>query len=171
MIGQPDSVSPVLEQRIRTAAIVVAALAFSVVMMAVVGTLVAPRAGDAPAPVSFFFVAGAFFAMIGSVAVRRLMLQPLRLVQVYERSGESGLADHAFRVTIISAALAESVGAIGLVLGIVTGDTYYMYALCFIALLGVLSNFPRARRWRDLSAEISMRTQAGAASSSFGAGS
>ena len=171
MMHQSDAASPVLDRRIQSATIVVAALAFSVVMMAVVGTLVAPDANEVPPTSSLFFVAAAFFAMLGSVIVRRLMLQPARLVQVYGRSGEAGLAEHAFRVTIISAALAEAVGAIGLVLGLVTGDTYDMYVHCFIALLGVLSNFPRARRWRELNAEISMRTQAGAASGSFGTGS
>ena len=45
-----------------------------------------------------------------------------------------------------------------------------MYALCLIALLGVLSNFPRAKRWRELSADISMRARAGATTSGYGAG-
>lgn len=161
----------VLDQRITAASIVVAALAGGVVIMGIVGTFVGPRVGDAPPSVAISLVAAAFFSMLGSVLIRRILLQPYRLVQVYEGGGEAGLADHAFRVTLISAALAEAVGVIGLVVGLLTGDTYYMYALCFIALVGILSNFPRARRWRDLSAEISVRTRAGATSSGFGAGS
>jgi hypothetical protein len=55
-------------------------------------------------------------------------------------------------------------------MGFVTGDTYYLYALCAIALMGVLSNFPRARRWRELNSEITAQAGAGAAPTSFGIG-
>lgn len=170
MTERPQPASSPLDARIASASAVVAALALSVVLMAVAGTFVAPRGADVAPTAAIPFVAVAFFAMLGSVLFRRVSLQPLRLLETYERTGEAGLSDLMFRVTIVSAALAEAVGAVGLVLGIVTGDTYYMYALCFIALLGVLSNFPRAQRWRSLSADISMRAGAGATSSSFGAG-
>jgi hypothetical protein len=74
------------------------------------------------------------------------------------------------RATIVSGSLAEAVGIVGLILGILTGDTYYLYALCAVSLLGVLSNFPRAGRWRDLSAEISKWAHAGNTGSSPGDG-
>jgi hypothetical protein len=172
MMGQTDTAATsVLDKRLQTASIVVAALAMSVLLFAVAGTFVAPRAGDTPPSLSFGLVAVSFFLMLASVFARRVMFTPAKLTEVYEKGGEAALGDYVFRVTIVSSALAEGVGAIGLVLGLVTGDTYYMYALCFIALLGVLSNFPRARRWRDLSADLSARTRAGASPSGFGVGS
>jgi len=106
-----------------------------------------------------------------SVIFRRINYQPIRLRQVFDSGGEAGLANHMLRTTIVSAALAEAVGIFGLMLGIMSGDTYYLYALCAIALLGVLSNFPRARRWRELSYEISAQTDAGAPAGGLGIGS
>ena len=172
-MGAPSAGAPdALDRRIRTASVVVGAMAASVVAFAVVGT-VTVRAASGGTPLSFMLgiVSAAFFALLGSVVYRRLNYQPIRLRQIFEASGESGLADHMLRTTIVSAALAEAVAVFGLLMGTLTGDTYYLYALCAIALLGVLSNFPRARRWRELSSEITARARAEAASGSLGLGS
>jgi hypothetical protein len=172
MMNQPNAdASAALEQRIRTASVIVGAIAMSVVALAVVGTIVAESiGGDRPLSFMVGVVSAAFFALLGSVVYRRFNYQPLRLQQVYQAGGEKGLADHMLRTTIVSAALAEAVAIFGLLMGILTGDTYYLYALCGVALLGVLSNFPRARRWRELSSEISAQAKTGAAASSLGIG-
>jgi hypothetical protein len=165
--GPPDA----LGRRIRSASLLVAAIAASVVALAGVGTVVTRAAGGG-APLSFMvgIVSTAFFALLGSVVYRRLNYQPERLRRAFAAGGEPGLADHMLRTTIVSSVLAEAVAILGLLMGIMTGDTYYLYALCAIALLGVLSNFPRTRRWRELSSEITARTQAEAASGGLGIG-
>lgn len=172
MMNRPDAAAPSpLDGGIRVATILVATIAMSVVILAVVGTVVAREAND-PVPLTFLIgiVSAAFFALVGSVLYRRFSYHPLRLRQIYEASGERGLAGHMLRTTVVSAALAEAVAVFGLLMGIITGDTYYLYVLCAIALLGVLSNFPRARRWRELSSEITAQSQAGAPSTSLGIG-
>jgi uncharacterized membrane protein len=172
MMSGPDAGgSAALDQRIRVAGILVAAIATSVVAFAVVGTLLAKTAGGPlPAGMLVGIVSASFFALLTSVIVRRINYQPARLRQVYEAAGEAGLANHMLRTTIISAALAEAVAIFGLLLGMLSGDTYYLYALCAIALLGVLSNFPRAKRWRELSFEISAQDGAGAPAGGLGIG-
>ncbi len=162
-----------MDRSIRTAGILVGAIAMSVVLFAVIGTIVAKQvaAGETPQVFLLAVVSASVFAMLGSVVFRRLSYQPLRLRRIYETSGESGLASHMLKTTIVSAALAEAVGVFGLLMGVVTGDTYYLYVLCAVALWGVLSNFPRARRWRELSSEIIAQSRAGATSESLGIGS
>lgn len=171
MTERPDpGTDAALDSRIRTSSIIVGAMAVTVIVFGVLGTFLAQSAGPTNPTLTLAIVPAAIFSLLGSVLYRRFNYQPIRLRQVYNGSGESGLADHLLRTTIVSSALAEAVGMFGLVMGILTGDTYYLYVLCAIALLGVLSNFPRARRWRELSSEIAAQSGAGAATSSFGIG-
>jgi len=142
MMNAPTGASTsIVDRSVALASIVVITMAASVVM----------------------FVAAAFALLVGSVLYRRTSYQPARLIRVFTKSGEAGLAQQLVRATIISGSLSEGVGIIGLVLGILTGDTYYLYALCAVGLLGVLSNFPRASKWRELSADITKWAQAGSA--------
>ncbi len=161
-----------LDARIRTTSVIVLALSSSVVAIAAIGTAAARSMSGTPNPaLTVAMVSAAFFALVGSVLYRRFNYQPIRLRQVYADSEDSGLAEHMLRTTIVSAALAEIVAVFGLMLGILSGDTYYLYALCAIALIGVLSNFPRARRWRELSSEIATHSAAEVTSGSFQGGS
>lgn len=160
-----------IERGVQTAMVVVGALSMSVVLFGVVGTLVASKVETpVPAALPIAIVAAATFALLGSVMYRRLSYQSIRLVRIYEAGGEAALASYMVRTTIVSAALAEAVGLFGLVMAIMTGDTYYLYVLCLIALGGVLSNFPRARRWRDMIDAVAMRDKAGATSGNSGFG-
>jgi len=166
-----SSATPVLDARIRTASVVVLAMAMSVILFAVVGTAIRP---DSPNPAAdallYPLVAAALLTLVASVIIRRISYQPARLLAAHAAGGEPGLADLLLRVTIVSSALGEAVGILGLILGIVSADMYYAYVLCGIALLAVLSNFPRARQWRDLSTEITQRARSGTAGGGFGQG-
>ena len=158
-----------IDRGIQIASILVVAFAASVVVFGVVGTFLAQGdRGPVAAAIPLAAISAAFFALVGSVAYRRLSFQPLRIARLYEASGEAGLAGHLVRTTVVSAALAEVVGLFGLVLGLLTGDTYYLYALAAISLLGVLSNFPRASRWRNLRAGAGTHAAAGATPGNFG---
>jgi hypothetical protein len=165
---EPTLPASALEARIRIASLLVIAMSGFVVMLGIVGSLVLAGVASRPNPtVTVAIVSAAFFALIGSVLYRRFNYQPIRLRQVHANSEELGLAAHMLRTTIVSAALAEVVAVFGFLVGMLTGDTYYLYALCAIALIGVLSNFPRARRWRELSTEIATHAASGVSSGSF----
>lgn len=166
MMNAPTGASTsIVDRSVALASIVVITMAASVVMFGIVGTMVtATRSAEGLAmPASVGLVAAAFALLVASVLYRRTSYQPARLIRVFTKSGEAGLAQQLVRATIISGSLSEGVGIIGLVLGILTGDTYYLYALCAVGLLGVLSNFPRASKWRELSADITKWAQAGSA--------
>ena len=157
----------IVERSVALASIVVIALSSSVVLFGIIGTMVSaarPATGLAM-PGAVALVAAAFVLLVASVLFRRMSFQPQRLLAVFTKSGEAGLAQQLVRATIVSGSLAEAVGIVGLVLGLLTGDTYYLYALCAVSLLGVLSNFPRAAKWRELSAEIHKWAQAGSTNS------
>ncbi|MBK6316850.1 MAG: hypothetical protein IPF53_21830 [Blastocatellia bacterium] len=166
------SATPTLDARIRTASIVVLAIAMSVVMFAVVATMMAT--GESPGPAAGMLlvplVVAALAALVASVMIRRVSFKPARILSVHANGGEKGLAELMFRITIISSVLGEAVGIFGLILGIVAADMYYAYVLCGIALMAVLSNYPRARQWRELSTEITQRARSGSTSGSFGHG-
>lgn len=149
------------------ASLIVFAFTSTVVMLVLVGSMIVQPVESPATQVAFPLVIGAFGAMVASVLFRRINLNPFRLRAIFSKKGGTGLASHLFTVTIVSAALAESVGIFGFVLGLLTGDRYYFYVLSVISCIGILLNFPRARRWRDLMTEISTTAQAGG--TSFGA--
>lgn len=157
--GSPDR----LERTINTARIVMFALASSAFMLIVVGTIIVQQGAirDDGAGLRIPLVAVAFGALIGSVLVRRLGLSGVRLHQVYVAKGGPAVVDQLFGTTIVSAALGEAVGLIGFVLGVLTGDTYTMYALCAASVVAILFCLPRANGWRELYQSIIARGPAG----------
>ena len=160
-----------IDKAVASTSVLILAFCGAVVGFAIVGTVVAPgQQGGAGMQVVYALVLAAFGALVGSVLFRRISLQPARLASAYYAGGESALAQVLVRTAIVSGALAESVGIFGLIIALLTADTYYLYALCAVALIGVLSNFPRASKWRGVVAEIATAADAGAVGSSFGKG-
>ena len=152
-----------LERTIATCRTILFALASSVFVYVVVGTIVSQQ--DAAAQPSNTYriplVAGALGALVGSVMFRRLNLSFTRVSQIHATKGASGVIDHLFRTTIVSAALGEAVGIFGLLVGILSADTYTMYALCAAAVVAILFSLPQANGWRELYQQISVRGAAG----------
>ncbi len=116
------SPTPTLDARIRTASIVVLAIAMSVVMFAVVATMMAT--GESPGPAAGMLlvplVVAALAALVASVMIRRVSFKPARILTVHANGGEKGLAELMFRITIVSSVLGEAVGIFGLILGSMT---------------------------------------------------
>jgi len=154
-----------LERAINTSRILIFALASSALMFVVIGTIVAQQLsseGDV-ATYRVPLVALAFCALIASVMYRRFSLATLRLEQIYTAKGVAGFVDHLFRSTLISAALGEAVGVFGFLLGVLTGETDKMYALCAASLAAILFSLPKANGWRDLYQQVSARAPVGSA--------
>jgi hypothetical protein len=158
--NQPaNGASAKLENAIATARTLVLALAMSVGLYMLVGTFVAQE-GDSGADVATYripLVSIAFASLIASVMYRRVNLLMARLEQVHTARGEAGLARHLLTTTVVSAALGDVVGICGLLVGILTGDTYTMYALCAAALIAILFSLPRANGWREAYRQIALR--------------
>ena len=155
-----------LERAITTTRIIVLALAMGVGIYMTVGTIVAQQGATRGAldTSRIPLVSIAFAALISSVMYRRFNLLFARLELIHAAKGDAGLVNHLFTTTIISAALGEAVGICGLLVGLLTGDTYTMYALCATSLIAILFSLPRANGWREAYSHITTRARAGATS-------
>ena len=132
----------------RKAQTIVLALAISVLICTVIGFWLAgsrtiTRTGQMPVG----FVVGVIFLALGSTALRRTQLRWLRLQAVGEARGVEGLLKHLFVVTLISAALAEAIGVLALMVGILTGEQFYALVFGVVAMVVLLSSYPRRMAW------------------------
>ena len=161
-----------LESAIATARMLVLVLASSIGLYLLVGTFVVQQ-GASGADVPTYripLVSIAFAAVVASVMFRRLNLVLARLEQVHMAKGDAGLAKHLLSSTVISAALGDVVGICGLGVGIMTGDTYTMYALCAGALIAILFSLPRANGWREAYRQITLRARSASSPAGYPAG-
>jgi hypothetical protein len=71
-----------------------------------------------------------------------------RLESIAERRGVAGVLKHLFTVTLISAALAEAVGMMGLLIVFFGGDEADLIRVGIVALIVSLFNYPRLGMWR-----------------------
>lgn len=93
-----------------------------------------------------FFVIALFMAL-GSIAFRRTQLRWLRLEVVGGLRGPEGLIKHFFNTALISAVLAEAIGVLALVIVFFGGDTRDVLSLGAVALLIILTSYPRRNAW------------------------
>jgi len=135
----------------RTSRMIVLAFAASIVIYTAVGITLTGRAGQsadesqARAP----FLLAALGLAFGSMAVRRAQLGRLRLEAVAHKRGVRGLVSHIFTTTIVSSALAEAIGVLGLAASFFGGSRLEVIILGVIGLMMVLSNYPRRSAWED----------------------
>jgi hypothetical protein len=96
-------------------------------------------------PISF--VVGVIFLALGATAIRRTQLRWLRLQAVGTLRGVNGVLKHLFRMTIIVAALAEAIGVLALLVGIFAGEQFYVLIFGLVAMVVLLSSYPRLLAW------------------------
>jgi F0F1-type ATP synthase membrane subunit c/vacuolar-type H+-ATPase subunit K len=133
----------------RTAMIIMFALTASIAVYAALGLIILYTRDVAPRPVQAripFFVAALFLAL-GSIAFRRTQLRWLRLEVVGGLRGPEGVIKHFFKTALVSAALAEAIGLLALVIVFFGGDTRDVLSLGIVALLIVLTSYPRRSAW------------------------
>jgi hypothetical protein len=149
--SQVDSLQARVAMTHRTAAIIVLALTTSVVLSVVAGLLildrVAARGARTDLRLPLYGIAAAF--ALGSIALRRVLLLRFRLESIAERRGGAGVLRHLFTVTLVSAALAEAVGSIALIMAFFGGDQIDLVRLGIVALVVSLYNYPRLGTWRQ----------------------
>jgi hypothetical protein len=133
----------------RTAWLVVILMAVSIAVYTAIGVVVVSSAEapvDQPSWLRGFYVAALFLAL-GSVAIRRTQLRWLRLQVVAGLKGVEGLVKHFANVTIISAALAEAIGMLGLLSSFLGGGMRDVLTFGVISMLVVLFSYPRRDAW------------------------
>ncbi|HKG20728.1 MAG TPA: hypothetical protein VKC34_02425 [Blastocatellia bacterium] len=141
--------SALVAQAHRKAMIIMLALTTSIAVYAVLGLIILNTRDAAPRPVQAripFFVAALFLAL-GSIAFRRTQLRWLRLEVVGGLRGAEGVVKHFFNTALVSAVLAEAIGLLALVIVFFGGDTRDVLSLGIVALLIVLTSYPRRSDW------------------------
>lgn len=124
------------------------AVAISILLLTAVGFWLAgsrtvTRTGQMPVS----FVVGVIFLALGATAVRRTQLRWLRLQAVGSLRGTDGVLKHLLRMTVIVAALAEAIGVLALLVGIFAGEQFYVLVFGLVAMVVLLSSYPRRMAW------------------------
>lgn len=133
----------------RTAMTIAMALTGSIVLYIFIGLIILRSKSAVPREelVIPFYGAAAAFA-IASLAYRRIQMQASRLETISTRRGVTGLLGHLVTTTIVSGALVEIVGLLGLLLSLMSGDLTHLLRLGVVALAVSVYNFPRLRAWQ-----------------------
>ena len=133
----------------RVAWLVLISISVSIAVYTVVGLLVVTSRGAGQPPPQLripFFVAGLFLAL-GSFTFRRTQLRWIKLQAVAGARGREGLVKYMVNVTIISVAMAELIGLIGLALSFLGGTQRDVLTLGGVALIVSLQCYPRRAAW------------------------
>lgn len=152
----------------RTALILVLAFAMSIVIYMGVGLLILSlRGANTQAKLPYAFYAAAAALAIGSIVIRRAQLHRMKLEVVAGTRGVEGLIKHLLNATILTAAIAEVIGVLALVVGFFGGDQNDVIRLSVVALAVSLYNYPRRSGWQR-AADYFSATNAGASESQLG---
>lgn len=142
-----------LDLRVRAAharaSMVVLAFAASIVLYVVIGIFnIRSRSGAGATDPPYSFYVGAIFLALGSIAYRRAQMRRLRLDAVAALRGVDGLIKHFFQVTLISAALAELIGVLAVIISLVGGEQSDVIRLGVVALVVEIFTYPRRSAWQ-----------------------
>ena len=147
--GLNRNLGPQVAAAHRTALMIVMSLAMSVGVFIAAGLLLGPRVPETKTtitPVPFY--AMAIFFALGSIIFSRTQMHRIRLQAVALRRGPEGLIRHFVTTTIVSAALAEIIGVLGLVGSMLTGESDIVVRLGVVALAIIFYNYPRRGAWQ-----------------------
>ena len=127
---------------------IVLAVGISILVLTAVGfwlggSRTATRMGQMPVS----FVVGVIFLALGATALRRTQFRWLRLQAVGILRGVEGVLKHLLRMTVIVAALAEAIGVLALLVGIFAGEQFYVLIFGLVAMVVLLSSYPRLLAW------------------------
>ena len=146
--GQRTDLRPKLAVAHRTAMLLIMSFAVSIGVYVAAGVILLGNVKTTPTVTPVPFYAGAVILAIGSVVFRRSQMHRFRLEAVTLKRGPEGLIKHFVTVTIVSAALAEAIGALGLVGTLLTAESDVVVRLGIVALAIIFYNYPRRGAWQ-----------------------
>jgi hypothetical protein len=146
----PASEQAPLNSVYRKTASIVGVLALSALLIVAAGYFIPPPFNGNP---RFIFAVYVIAPVVGLAVVMARRLHLSGESRRIESRGTAALLNHLSKVSVICAALGESVAAIGLVGYLVTGQYDLSLRLGIIRILLILYSFPRQWEWsRTLSA-------------------
>jgi hypothetical protein len=133
----------------RSAAIIVLALALSIMVYTVAGILLGDGSASRAAPEQsrMMFIVIAVLLALASIGLRRTQLSPSKLQAVVAQRGIEGLIKHFFTTTLILAALAEGIGILSILVSRFGGSKLDVITFGLVAGIILFSNFPRRAAW------------------------
>lgn len=136
-----------LDQRYRTAAIIVGAFCLSVLVYLIVAKFITVN-DIKPGTESWQQPAYSAVIVLGVVvvALRRILLSKTVMSTATQR-GVGAVLQHLLTITVIICALAEIAAIGGLILYLMTGDYQYSWRLGVVSLFLLLYTFPRKGEW------------------------
>lgn len=146
--GQRVNLGPRLAVAHRTAMLLIMSFAVSIGVYVAAGVILLGNVETTPTITPVPFYAGAVFLALGSVIFRRSQMHRFRLETVTLKRGPEGLIKHFVMVTLVSAAMAELVGVLGLIGTLLTGETDVVVRLGIVALAIIFYNYPRRGAWQ-----------------------
>lgn len=148
----PDPLRAKVAYAHRKAKIIVLAMTASIVMYMVIGLVILSvkesGAGLEQPPLSFITLVA--FLALGSTALRRTQFRQMRLQAVAGARGIDGLLRHLLVMTIISAAIAEAIGVLALLVSFFGGGQFYVIIFSVVGLVVMLSSYPRRAAWEKI---------------------
>jgi len=143
-----------IDSRVRAAhakaSMIVLAFAASIVLYIAIGifNISSHPSGVGATNLPYSFYVGAIFLALGSIAYRRAQMRRLRLEAVAALRGVDGLIKHFFQVTLVSAALAELIGILAVVISLMGGEQSDVIRIGIVALVVELFTYPRRSAWQ-----------------------
>ncbi|HWP42659.1 MAG TPA: hypothetical protein VNO14_05450 [Blastocatellia bacterium] len=136
----------------RKARVIVLAMLASIVMYMIVGLVVVglKEAGSGLEQPPLSFITLVAFLALASTALRRTQFRQMRLQAVAGARGIDGLLRHLMTMTIASAAIAETIGVLALLVSFFGGGQFYVIIFSVVALVVVLSSYPRRAAWEKI---------------------
>src|SRR5215470_9281468 len=141
--------APAIRAAHRLAWLILISISISVAIYMVVGLLVAASRGEPQEQPQLripFFVAALFLAL-GSFTFRRTQLRWIKLQAVAGTRGRAGLIKYLVNTTLVSVAMAELIGLLGLVLAFAGAARRDVVTLGIVALIVGLASYPRRLAW------------------------
>lgn len=146
--GAREDLRPRLAIAHRTAMLLIMSFAVSIGVYVAAGVILLGSVEKTPTVTPVPFYAGAVILAIGSVVFRRSQMHRFRLEVVTLKRGPEALIKHFVTVTIVSAAIAEIIGVLGLIGTLLTGETDVVVRLGIVALAIIFYNYPRRAAWQ-----------------------
>jgi hypothetical protein len=136
-----------INERIKTASIIVFAFCVSIGVLALIGRFVTPEIGFGGEMINSIIAPVVIVLSMGVIILRRVWMWMLVMGSA-TRAGVPATLNRLMQMTIVCAALSEAVAIVGLISYLGTGNYRYSLILCLISLLLLLyTAFPRRGEW------------------------
>jgi hypothetical protein len=136
-----------IDERVKTASIIVFAFCVSIGVFALIGRFITPPDVSLGSEFNSMIPAIVIVLAMGVIILRRVWMSAF-VMGVATRGGVPVTLNRLMQMTLVCAALSEMVAIMGLMSYLLTGNYRYSLVLCLVSLLLLLyTAFPRRGEW------------------------